>query len=121
MQKHTAQSLENSEWIRIALSVIQSFMHLFYLFLLVPTLCFFFLVPGFSFFVSHPYLWKCIRAAGNSMCISHLHLCSLSHPLTHAHTVLVLSYNSLHYLAMRETMQTRPSAIRAESSLAYVS
>lgn len=49
-----------------------------------------------------------------------LHLCSLSHPLTYTHTVLVLSYNSLHYLAMRETMQTRSSAIRAESSLAYV-
>lgn len=45
-------------------------MHLFHLFLLVLTLWFFFLVPGFSFFVSHPYLWKCIRAADNSMCIS---------------------------------------------------
>lgn len=60
------------------------------------------------------YSWECISPANNSMPISEsmvqqYHcLCSLLllvQPLTHAHAILVLSYNSISYLALREVRQ----------------
>lgn len=105
-------------------SVIQFLRHLLHLFLLVRSLCTFFLVPGFSFLVSQPSLWRCTMVADNSVPIwAHsptsmnfltLHIC----PLSHHNTGTSQFWFPPTLLSPEGGKREQPSSVIAESSLA---